>query len=129
MEIINFILNLIGLFKNFREKDELFTQKFNHYQDFVSLDNDFRTLDKCEPDDFNNTLLSIHNKCEKLKSEAECLFKDDIVKLENEIFEDMEHFKWECDDIENIKNQIYNRIVRTKYQECKKLIQKSLKTI
>lgn len=108
-------------------KNEHLSLKYEHYDKFISLDEEFKKLDKCSPLDINNIILEIHAKSERLKDKAGILFGGKISELENEIFENIEQIKWECDEVERIKDKIFNQIVRTKFQHCKKEIEKELK--
>lgn len=121
ISIFSFSLNL-----NLK-KDEYSEIKYNHYQKFLSLDNDFRALDKCSPMEINNIIIELCDKAQNLKDEAETLFTGKIPKLEKEIFETIKTISFECEMFEKVKGKIFNQIVRTKFKQCKKELKKVLK--
>ena len=71
-------------------------------------------------------MLDICKKCEILKDEAKLLFNEEIKNLEEDIFLSVEEFRFKNGGAEQLKNDFFNKIVRTKYQECKKYIQKDI---
>lgn len=104
----------------------LFNLRLDHYRKFAKIIEIFIELDKCKPEDYYKTCDDIELQLRYCTQEAKFLFTEEVANLENEIFIEFKNFKEICGDIEDIKNEIFNNIVRTKYKNCREKMEELL---
>ena len=132
---IHIILTIIIAFStawqaslNNKQKNiSLFNLKLEHYRKFAKIIETFIELDKCQIEKYHKTCDNIKLQLRYCAQEANFLFNKEIANLENEIYEEFKKFIEECGDIEKIKDEIFNNIVRTKYKKCRENMEKDLK--
>lgn len=134
-EIINIILTIIiagsavwqNTIANRQKNIALFDIRLEHYKQFAKIIKKFIKLGKSSTYNLHNTIDEIDLELKICSDEAQFLFNDEIYKLENELHEQFNQYRLASGDSEEIKDEIFNEIVRTKYPECQQEMQKFLK--
>ena len=134
-EIINIILTIIiagsavwqNTIANKQKNIALFDFRLEHYKQFTQVIKKFIELDKCPADNLHNKIDEIELTLKICSDEAKFLFNDEIYKLEKELHEQFNKYRLVSGDSKEIKDKIFNEIVRTKYPECQHEMQKFLK--
>ena len=134
-EIINIILTIIiagsavwqNTIANRQKNIALFDIRLEHYKQFAKIIKEFIKLGKSSTYNLHNTIDEIDLELKICSDEAQFLFNDEIYKLENELHEQFNQYRLASGDSEEIKDEIFNEIVRTKYPECQQEMQKFLK--
>lgn len=104
-------------------------KKKEHYLKYKKINHKFCELDKCSPENFQNICDEIQDQLRDCAEEATFLFNNEIANLENEISKEFSNCILGHYDIEQKINEIYDNIVRTKYQQCRKKIEIELKSL
>lgn len=134
-EIINIILTIIiagsavwqNTIANRQKNIALFDIRLEHYKQFAKIIKEFIKLGKSSTYNLHNTIDEIDLELKICSDEAQFLFNDEIYKLENELHEQFNQYRLASGDSEEIKDEIFNEIVRTKYPECQQEMQNFLK--
>lgn len=134
-EIINIILTIIiagsavwqNTIANRQKNIALFDIRLEHYKQFAKIIKEFIKLGKSSTYNLHNTIDEIELTLKICSDEAQFLFNDEIYKLENELHEQFNKYRLASGDSEEIKDEIFNEIVRRKYPECQHEMQKFLK--
>ena len=105
----------------------LFHEKKEHYKKYKKIIDKFGELEKSSQENFQNICDEIKAQLRDCAEEATFLFNNEIANLENEISEKFSNCILGQYDIEQKINEIYDNIVRTKYQQCRKKIEIELK--
>lgn len=133
--IINIILTIIiagsavwqNIIANKQKNLALFDIRLEHYKQFANIIKKFIKLDKSSTYNLHDTIDEIDLELKICSDEANFLFNDKIYKLEKEVHEQFNKYRLASGDSKEIKDQIYNEIVRTKYPECQQEMQNFLK--
>ena len=107
----------------------LFHEKKEHYKKYKKIIDKFGELEKSSEENFQNICDEIQDQLRDCAEEAKFLFNNEIANLENEISEKFSNCILGHYDSDSKKNEIYNNIVRTKYQQCRKKIEIELKSL
>ncbi len=107
----------------------LFHEKKEHYKKYKKIIDKFGELEKSSVENFQNICDEIQAQLRDCAEEATFLFNNEIANLENEISKEFSNCILGHYDIEQKINEIYDNIVRTKYQQCRKKIEIELKSL
>lgn len=128
--LINFFITIwhISVAKK-QNNIALFHEKKEHYKKYKKIIDKFGELEKSSEENFQNICDEIQDQLRDCAEEATFLFNNEIANLENEISEKFSNCILGHYDPDSKKNEIYNNIVRTKYQQCRKKIEIELKSL
>ncbi len=134
INILSIIINIVVTYWHIsvakkQNNISLFHEKKEHYQKYIKINDKFCELDKCPTENFHNICDEIEAQLRDCAEDATLYFKKKIPNLEDEISKEFSNCINGYYNPENKKDEIFNNIVRTKYQECREKIKMELQRL